>query len=120
MPMHRITMQSRRANKLEEERQKFIQSTVTTIYRNTLQTADTTDASFYKYANEYAGPNDFTKNALDITEQLKILFPSCKVTYTSYVMDRNGIWHDETTITEVLKPFIVPGRRQEVIVIDWT
>jgi len=88
------------------------------IYRNALQTADTTDALFYKYAVQYAGPNDFTKNALDITEQLKTHFPSCKVTYTSYVQDRNGIWHEESTITEAMKPFLTQNR-QEAIVIDW-
>jgi hypothetical protein len=118
MPMHRITMQARRATKIEEDRQKFVQNMISTIYTNAVQTADTTDATCHKHALIYGNKeNDFTRNAAEITDRLRALFPNCNVTYTSYVYSYNN-WYEESTITEAMKPFLTQNR-QETIVIDW-
>ena len=118
-PMHRITMQARRAIKIEEDRQKFVQNMISTIYTDAVQTADTTDASFYKHVLHYGNKeNDFTRNAAEITDRLRTLFPNCNVTYTSYVYGYTN-WHEESTITEAMKPFLTRNR-QEMIVIDWS
>lgn len=118
VPMNRISMQSRRAIKIEEARQKFIQSTVSTIYALAVNTADTTDVLCYIWMLNHVS-NDFTTNAVEITEQLKTLFPDCKVTYESCIQDNRGAWHPESTIVEALKPFLSRNQRH-AIHIDWT
>jgi hypothetical protein len=99
----------RRAIKIEENRKQYIQSIISTIYKTAVQTADTTNCTFYKHELNYANKDDNYNNNV---------FPDCKVTFATHIQDSKSIWHEESTITEALKPFLTPYRK-EMITIDW-
>ena len=119
-PIPRSSMLLRRAIKIEEDRKQYIQSIISTIYKTAVQTADTTNCTFYKHELNYANKDDnYNNNIAEIIERLRALFPDCNVTFATHIQDRNRIWHEESTITEALKPFLTPYRK-EMITIDWT
>jgi len=142
IPVSRVELQGRRAAKIEADRQHFIKTTVRSIYNEALRTADTQETTSYKYlvstrrrplhsAKTLAGqavinalPKDtYTSmlfdNATEIIEELRQLFPGCTVKSHFMIQDTKGIWHEESTITEALNPFMTMNC-QDVILIDWS
>jgi hypothetical protein len=143
IPVSRIAMQARRAAKIEADRQHFVKQTIETIYKAALNEADgstmykaagDTETTSYKYIVSCA-PRIFQKtlaglnqldvhgtmifnNYVEIIEKLRILFPDCYVTYMSQIQDSKGIWHEVSSVTEALMPFITRNAR-DVILIDW-
>jgi hypothetical protein len=125
-------MQGRRAAKIEADRQYFVKKTIDHIYKSALQAADTQDTTSYKYLVSSArvrapgkpvGPVDYHAtmlfdNSNEIIEELRKLFPECTVKYMRQICDSRGAWHEESTMTEALKPFLTMNC-QDVIQIDW-
>jgi hypothetical protein len=128
IPVSRISMQGRRAARIEADRQYFVKKTIEDIYKSALQAAER-ETTTYKYStglvrkgstsqhNDYHATMLFD-NSNEIIEELRKLFPECTVKYIFRIQDSAGIWHEVSTMTEALK-LITTYYREDIILIDW-
>lgn len=123
-PVSRSDMQARRAAKIESDRQQFVKQTIETIYKTALHAAETTTSYTYlvNYSRIAKIPDTratmLFDNSTEIIEQLRILFPDCTVKYTTKIKDNDGVWQEESAITEAITTFI--RNYQDAIIIDWS
>ena len=120
-PITRDEMRGLKAKKDEENRLREINNLVREIYNNTIQTAQQTSESSFKYPIRY--PNQ-ENNITDILSALQVLFPECLVEYKNQCLGLDGKWYDISLIDGMMKTFIdMKNSRiqtQKNIIIDWS
>ena len=120
-PITRDEMRGLKAKKDEENRLREINNLVREIYNNTIQTAQQTSESSFKYAIRYPVHEN---NITDILSALQVLFPECLIEYKNQCQGLDGKWYDISLIDDLMQTFIdmKNGRiqTQKNIIIDWS
>jgi hypothetical protein len=120
-PITRDEMRGLKIKKDEENRLREINNIVNIIYSKTIQTAEQTSESSFKYPIQHPS---YEKNITDILSGLQVLFPECLVEYKNLCQGHDGKWYDISLFDETMKQFIdinnFRTRAQKYIVIDWS
>jgi hypothetical protein len=120
-PITRDEMRGLKAKKDEENRLREINRIVKEIYNMTIQKAEQTSESSFKYPIQHPS---YEKNITDILSGLQVLFPECLVEYKNLCQGLDGNWYDISLIDEMMKQFIDMKncriQTQKNIVIDWS
>jgi hypothetical protein len=120
-PITRDEMRGLKVKKDEENRLREINNIVNIIYSKTIQTAEQTSESSFKYPIQHPS---YEKNITDILSALQVLFPECLVEYKNLCQGHDGKWFDISLFDETMKQFIdinnFRTRAQKYIVIDWS
>ena len=120
-PIARDEMRGLKTKKDEENRLREINSIVNEIYRKSIETAEHTSESSFKYPIRHPIHQN---NITDILSALQLLFPECLVEYKNLCQGHDGKWYDISLFDETMKQFIdinnFRTRAQKYIVIDWS
>jgi hypothetical protein len=120
-PITRDEMRGLKAKKDEENRLREINNIVNIIYSKTIQTAEQTSESSFKYPIQHP---THEKNITDILSALQVLFPECLIEYKNQCLGLDGKWYDISLIDDMMKQFIDMKKNriqtQKNIVIDWS
>jgi hypothetical protein len=120
-PIARDEMRGLKTKKDEENRLREINSIVNEIYRKSIETAEHTSESSFKYPIRHPIHQN---NITDILSALQLLFPECLVEYKNLCQGLDGKWYDISLIDDMMKQFINMKnshiQTQKNIVIDWS
>jgi hypothetical protein len=120
-PITRDEMRGLKAKKDEENRLREINNIVKEIYNMTIQNAEQTSESSFKYPVRHPS---YETNITDILSGLQVLFPECLIEYKNQCLGLDGKWYDISLIDDMMKQFIDMKKNriqtQKNIVIDWS
>lgn len=124
-PVSREYLRGLRAQKIEENRIKFVEDIVWTIFNQVKQTATNTTQTCIQHQVQYEvhshnGQISIRDNMPDILARLQGLFPDSSVNFKTLSRGHDGKMYDIADIDEKMKPFIDIRRKQDFIVIDWS
>jgi hypothetical protein len=146
-PMSRTMMQTLKADKDEEARQKQIKAIVTQIYNGAYTCAKNGQGNSYNYPIPIVNtpahltpnvpclsrpgisfPAPYKKcsdpfhleNMSDILTTLQHLFPECSISHSIMARAKDGKLYDVSKLDDVVLPFVDRALDQSYIVIDWS
>jgi hypothetical protein len=121
-PVSRMYLRGLKARADEENRVKYVEHYVTSVYSQVKRTATITTQTRFQYQVEEHnnGQTSVRDNMPDILIRLQTLFPDSKVDFKTLSRGQDGKMYDINDVDERMKPFINTRFNQDFIVIDWT
>jgi hypothetical protein len=124
-PVSREYLRGLRGKKIEENRVKFVDHYVTTVYSLVKQTATNTTQTLIQHqilyqVQDHNGQISVRDNMPDILFKLQNLFPDSKVDFKTLSRGQDGKMYDVADIDERMRPFIDTRNKQDFIVVDWS